>query len=232
MVSLWGDVEHHWRDSATALATVYFLLQGTPFIYQGQEIGMTNTVFDGIADFDDVLARNRWQERVAAGEHPADVLADLSITARDNARTPMQWSAAPGAGFTTGEPWLKPNPNHARINVAAQEADPDSVLNYYRRLIALRKAERVLGRSGTLLRVGDAYGGFATWCSRKERERVDAWITRVKQLPGVRLAPVWLDGRPRPTAARGEGGPRPLRELPAGGHAGGTGARRRSRGAT
>lgn len=144
VVSLWGDVEQHWRDSATALATVYFLLQGTPFIYQGQEIGMTNTVFDGIADFDDVLARNRWEERVAAGERPADVLADLAITARDNARTPMQWSAAPGAGFTTGTPWLKPNPNHARINVAAQEADPDSVLNYYRRLIGLRKAERVL----------------------------------------------------------------------------------------
>ena len=96
------------------------------------------------AVFDDVLARNRWEERVAAGERPADVLADLAITARDNARTPMQRSAAPGAGFTTGTPWLKPNPNHARINVAAQEADPDSVLNYYRRLIGLRKAERVL----------------------------------------------------------------------------------------
>ncbi|WP_443089819.1 alpha-glucosidase [Zoogloea sp.] len=144
VVSLWGDVEHHWRDSATALATVYFLLQGTPFIYQGQEIGMTNTVFGGIADFDDVLARNRWQERTAAGEDEAAVLADLALTARDNARTPMQWSAAPGAGFTTGRPWLAPNPNHVRINVAAQQADPDSVLNYYRRLIALRKAERGL----------------------------------------------------------------------------------------
>lgn len=144
VVSLWGDVEQHWRDSATALATVYFLLQGTPFIYQGQEIGMTNTVFGGIADFDDVLARNRWHERVAAGEDEAAVLADLALTARDNARTPMQWSDAPGAGFTTGRPWLAPNPNHARINVAAQQADPDSVLNYYRRLIALRKAERGL----------------------------------------------------------------------------------------
>lgn len=144
VVSLWGDVEHHWRDSATALATVYFLLQGTPFIYQGQEIGMTNTVFGGIADFDDVLARNRWQERTAAGEDEAVVLADLALIARDNARTPMQWSDAPGAGFTTGRPWLAPNPNHVHINVAAQQADPDSVLNYYRRLIALRKAERGL----------------------------------------------------------------------------------------
>ncbi len=143
-VSLWGDVAHHWHASATALATVYFLLQGTPFIYQGQEIGMTNTVFDGIDDFDDVLARNRWQERTAAGEDEAVVLADLALTARDNARTPMQWSDAPGAGFTTGRPWLAPNPNHLRINVAAQQADPDSVLHYYRRLIALRKAERGL----------------------------------------------------------------------------------------
>lgn len=148
VVSLWGDVEHHWRDSATALATVYFLLQGTPFIYQGQEIGMTNTVFEGIADFDDVLARNRWEARLAAGEREVEVLADLAITARDNARTPMQWSAAPGAGFTTGRPWLKPNPNHTRINVEAQQADPDSVLNHYRRLIALRRAERVLIEGG------------------------------------------------------------------------------------
>ena len=147
-VSLWGDVEHHWRESATALATVYFLLQGTPFIYQGQEIGMTNTVFEGIADFDDVLARNRWEARLAAGEREVEVLADLAITARDNARTPMQWSAAPGAGFTTGRPWLKPNPNHTRINVEAQQADPDSVLSHYRRLIALRRAERVLIEGG------------------------------------------------------------------------------------
>jgi alpha-glucosidase len=144
IVSKWGDVEHYWHESATSLATMYFLMEGTPFIYQGQEIGMTNTRFDGIEDFNDVFAKNEFAQQRAKGV-PADaIIAELAITARDNSRTPMQWDASPNAGFTTGKPWLKVNPNYPAINVAQQEADPDSVLNYYRRLIALRKAEPVL----------------------------------------------------------------------------------------
>ena len=139
VVSKWGDTGALWRESATALATLYFLMQGTPFIYQGQEIGMTNSEFASIDDFDDVLARNDYALRLAAGESVQAILADLTLNSRDNARTPMQWDDSAHAGFTTGQPWLAVNPNHDRINVAQQRDDPDSVLNHYRRLIALRK---------------------------------------------------------------------------------------------
>lgn len=144
IVSKWGDTGRYWRESATALATMYFLMQGTPFIYQGQEIGMTNTRFDSIDDFNDVFAKNQFRLRTAQGESAEAVLAGLSITARDNARTPMQWDGTANAGFTTATPWLKTNPNYIWLNVARQQLDPDSVLNYHRRLIALRKAEPVL----------------------------------------------------------------------------------------
>jgi alpha-glucosidase len=144
IVSKWGDVEHYWRESATALATMYFLMEGTPFIYQGQEIGMTNTRFDGIEDFNDVFAKNEFAQQRAKGVSAEAIIAELAITSRDNSRTPMQWDASPNAGFTSGRPWLKVNPNYPAINVAQQEADPDSVLNYHRRLIALRKGEPAL----------------------------------------------------------------------------------------
>ena len=144
VVSKWGDTGALWRESATALATLYLLMQGTPFIYQGQEIGMTNSVFASIDDFDDVLARNDYALRLAAGESASTILADLALNSRDNARTPMQWDASANAGFTTGRPWLAVNPNHRSINVAQQREAPDSVLNHYRRLIALRKAEPTL----------------------------------------------------------------------------------------
>jgi alpha-glucosidase len=144
VVSKWGDTGALWRESATALATMYFLMEGTPFIYQGQEIGMSNGIFERIEDFDDVLAKNDYALRRAAGEDPPSIIADLVLTGRDPARTPMQWDEGTNAGFTTGRPWLAVNPNHRRINVAQQRRDPASVLNHYRRLIALRRAERVL----------------------------------------------------------------------------------------
>jgi alpha-glucosidase len=153
IVSKWGDVEHYWRESATALATMYFLMEGTPFIYQGQEIGMTNTRFDSIADFNDVFAKNEFALQREKGVPADEIIASLATTSRDNSRTPMQWDASANAGFTTGTPWLKVNPNYPQINVAQQEADPDSILNYHRRLIALRKAEPALvhGRYALLL---------------------------------------------------------------------------------
>lgn len=153
IVSKWGDPVHHWRDSATALATMYFLMQGTPFIYQGQEIGMTNTVFESIDDFNDVWAKNQFMLRRAAGEDEVAILDDISLTARDHSRTPMQWDGSANAGFSTGRPWLKPNPNYPHINVARQQDDPVSVLSFYRSLIALRKAEPTLiyGRYELLL---------------------------------------------------------------------------------
>ena len=105
---------------------------------------MTNTVFESVDDFNDVWAKNQFALRRAAGDDEATILADVSLTARDHSRTPMQGDAGVNAGFSTATPWLKVNPNYPRINVAAQQDDPDSVLGYYRRLIALRKAEPTL----------------------------------------------------------------------------------------
>jgi oligo-1,6-glucosidase len=140
-VDHFGDPDPAWRSaSAKALATLLMTQRATPFLYQGQEIGMTNYPFAGIDDFDDVAARSRWEREVGTGRRAADaVLERLRWTSRDNARTPMQWTPGPGAGFTSGAPWLAVNPNAETVNVAAQADDPTSVLAHYRRLIALRK---------------------------------------------------------------------------------------------
>ena len=140
IVSRWGDTGALWRESATALATMYFLMQGTPFIYQGQELGMTNSRFATMTDFDDVLTKNRYAQMKRQGMPEDEILELLRVVSRDNSRTPMQWDASPNAGFTTGQhTWLKVNPNYPAINVAQQEDDPDSILNFYRRLIRLRR---------------------------------------------------------------------------------------------
>ncbi|EKM5760566.1 alpha-glucosidase [Cronobacter turicensis] len=153
VVSRWGDTEHHWRESATCIAAMYFLMQGTPFIYQGQEIGMTNTRFAGLDDFDDVSAHNKARDLRDQGMSEEEIVAFLTRTGRDNSRTPMQWNASPYAGFSTHEPWLKVNPNYEMINVESQQHDPHSVLNFYRQMIHLRKREPALiyGRYETVL---------------------------------------------------------------------------------
>ncbi|EKY1944315.1 alpha-glucosidase [Cronobacter turicensis] len=153
VVSRWGDTEHHWRESATCIAAMYFLMQGTPFIYQGQEIGMTNTRFASLDDFDDVSAHNKARDLRDQGMSEEEIVAFLTRTGRDNSRTPMQWDASPYAGFSTHEPWLKVNPNYEMINVESQQHDPHSVLNFYRQMIHLRKREPALiyGRYETAL---------------------------------------------------------------------------------
>ncbi len=126
--------------SAKALATMLLTLRGTPFLYQGDELGMTNYPFTRIEQYDDISARNLWRDQVVSGKVlAAEFLPELAKTSRDNARTPMQWNAAPNAGFTTGTPWLAVNPNFRTINVAAEQADRSSVLNYYRALLAIRR---------------------------------------------------------------------------------------------
>lgn len=123
------------------LATTSLLLRGLPFLYQGQEIGMTNCPFRDISEYNDINTKDQYQLALNAGCSKAEALAACHAHSRDNARTPMQWSDADHAGFTTGTPWLAVNPNYREINVAEQESRPDSVLNYYRKLIALRKNE-------------------------------------------------------------------------------------------
>ncbi len=123
------------------LGTVSVLFRGMPFIYQGQEIGMQNAVWNSVEEFNDINTIDQYQTARKAGLSEAEALNVCSEMSRDNARTPMQWSDTENAGFTTGTPWLKVNEKYHAINVAAQEKDPDSVLQYYRKLIALRKSE-------------------------------------------------------------------------------------------
>ena len=122
------------------LGTVSVLLRGIPFIYQGQEIGMKNAEWSCMEEFDDINTKDQYQVAVRAGLSEREALKICGKMSRDNARTPVQWNGAENAGFTTGTPWLKVNSDYREINVAAQENDPDSVLNYYRSLVALRKS--------------------------------------------------------------------------------------------
>lgn len=125
---------------AKMLGTISVLLRGIPFIYQGQEIGMQNAVWNTVDEFNDINTIDQYHTARDAGLTDKEVLEACSRLSRDNARTPMQWNAEKNAGFTTGTPWLKVNDNYTEINMETQDTDPDSVLNYYRKLIALRKS--------------------------------------------------------------------------------------------
>jgi oligo-1,6-glucosidase len=140
-VSRFGEDAAYRERSAKLLATVLHLHRGTPYVYEGDEIGMTNFPFAGIDDFRDIESLNHYAEAVAAGDDPGRVLKSLSYKSRDNARTPMQWDDSPQAGFTTGTPWIGVNPNYKEVNAGAAIADPDSVFHHFRKVIALRHDE-------------------------------------------------------------------------------------------
>lgn len=125
--------------SKKMLGTLMFMLKGLPFIYQGQEIGMENTTFTSIDQIDDISTLDEYQVALNAGLTPEEALKTVAAESRDNARTPFQWNDGVNAGFTEGTPWLQVNPNYTRINLESQRNDPDSVYQYYRKLIALRK---------------------------------------------------------------------------------------------
>ena len=150
VVSRFGDEGEYWAQSAKMLGTVVHCLRGTPYVYQGEEIGMTNAGFTSLEQYRDVESLNHYHILRARGLHEDSVYDILRVHSRDNARTPMQWDASTHGGFTTAKPWLSVNPNHTRINAAAQVGDPDSVFSHYRKLIALRKQYDVI-----------AYGDFA-----------------------------------------------------------------------
>jgi len=145
MVSRFGDEGKFRKESAKMLATMLHTMQGTPFIYQGEEIGMTNARFESIDDYRDIETLNMYREKVLEqGEDPRKVMQIIHDIGRDNARTPMQWDDSPHAGFTTGTPWIKVNPNYNAINVKEAMADPDSIFHYYRKLIALRNRNDIM----------------------------------------------------------------------------------------
>jgi oligo-1,6-glucosidase len=144
-VSRFGNDGPFRVESAKLLGTFVHMLQGTPYVYQGEEIGMTNVAYPSIEDYNDIETVNLYHELVdEKGADPQATLALLHAKSRDNARTPVQWNAAANAGFTTGKPWLKVNPNYPQINVESALADPDSIFYYYQKLIHLRKSIPVM----------------------------------------------------------------------------------------
>ena len=144
IVSRLGDEDRYWKESAEMLAASVHLMRGTPYIYQGEEIGMTNPHFDDIRQYRDVESLNYYRILLEQGKTSREAMDILQARSRDNGRTPVQWNAGENAGFTTGTPWIGIDKNYQTINAAAQRNDPDSILAFYKRLIQLRKEKKVI----------------------------------------------------------------------------------------
>ncbi|ELC8361773.1 alpha-glucosidase [Clostridium perfringens] len=144
VVSTWGNDKEYLTECAKAFGAIYFLQKGTPFIYQGQELGMTNVKYHSISEYDDVKTINTYNERIESGVSEEIALKEAWVTSRDNSRTPMQWNSSKNAGFTCGKPWIGVNENYKRINVEVEERDENSVLNFYKKLIKLKKSNEAL----------------------------------------------------------------------------------------
>ena len=144
VISTWGNDREYLRECATAFGLMYFMQQGTPFIYQGQEIGMTNVKFDSIYDYNDVKGINIYKEKIEQGLSKEEALKYVWAVSRDNSRTPMQWDNSNNAGFTDGTPWINVNDNYKTINVNNQINDENSILNFYKNMIRIRKENETL----------------------------------------------------------------------------------------
>lgn len=144
-VSRFGDDGQYWKESAKMLATCVHLLRGTPYVFQGEELGMTNAGYTSIAQYRDVESLNYYQIMLQSGKTEEEALEVLRRRSRDNGRTPMQWDGGEHAGFSRAAPWITPPENYRTINAEAELRDPDSILHYYKRLIRLRKEEPVIG---------------------------------------------------------------------------------------
>ncbi|WP_139904789.1 glycoside hydrolase family 13 protein [Clostridium thermarum] len=160
IVSRWGNDGEYRVESAKMLATVLHGMQGTPYIYQGEELGMTNVKFP-IEDYRDIETLNLYAERKAAGYPIEDIMKSIYSKGRDNARTPMQWDSSTNAGFTDGTPWIKVNPNYTEINAESVLRDKNSIFNYYKKLIRLRKEYEVFVKGDYELLYEDHPGIFA-----------------------------------------------------------------------
>ncbi len=143
-VSTWGDDKNYWKESSTALGLMYFMQQGTPFIYQGQEIGMTNVKYKSINDYNDIKSVGIYNDMIEKGIDKDKALRHLWAVSRDNARTPMQWNNSINGGFSSSNPWIKINPNYTEINVENQLSNEDSILNFYKKMIKIRKENEAL----------------------------------------------------------------------------------------
>ncbi len=161
IVSRWGNDGAYRQESAKMLATLLHGMQGTPYIYQGEELGMTNVAFPTIDNYRDIETLNMYRERTQAGYDEADILRSLHAKSRDNARTPMQWDTTANAGFTAGTPWMQVNPNYTAINAADEVADAGSVFHYYQTLIRLRKQYLIFSEGDFTLLFADHPALFA-----------------------------------------------------------------------
>jgi oligo-1,6-glucosidase len=145
IVSRWGDDKEYRVISAKMLATTLHMMKGTPYIYQGEEIGMTNVRFETIGEYKDIETLNMYKERVLEnGEIVDDIMTSIYTKGRDNARTPVQWDKTANAGFTDGTPWIQVNPNYPEVNAQKALEDPDSIFHYYKKLIELRKKHEII----------------------------------------------------------------------------------------
>ena len=144
IVSRWGNDKEYRVESAKMLATLLHGMKGTPYIYQGEELGMTNVRFKNLDDYKDIESLNMYKERREKGYNHKDIMESIYTKGRDNARTPMHWDDSENAGFTSGEPWIKVNPNYKEINAKVQINDENSIFNYYKRLIKIRKSNPVV----------------------------------------------------------------------------------------
>ena len=169
-VSRFGNDNPAYREtSAKMLATCLHMMQGTPYVYQGEELGMTNAYFDKLEDYRDIESINFFTELTEAGiMTPEYMMKCLMLRSRDNARTPMQWNDSAQGGFTSGEPWIRINPNYKEINAAQQLGDPDSVFYYYQKLIRLRKEKEII-----------VYGSFEALC--RDDDKIFAYTRKLDQ---------------------------------------------------
>ena len=183
IVSRFGNEEKYWKESAKMMATAIHCMQGTPYVYQGEELGMTNPHFISIEQYRDVESLNYYQILLENGKTKEEALHILAERSRDNSRTPMQWSAGKYAGFSEQEPWIQTEDNYQNINVEIEEKDPDSILSYYKKLIALRKEMPIIakGRIHFLEEVPEAVLGYEreyegqkllVFCNLKEEEQI------------------------------------------------------------
>lgn len=155
-VSLYGDDRRYWKESAKMLGCYLHTLPGTPFVYQGEELGMTNLYLPSIEEYDDIDTKNYYYTMIREGASHEKALSESQIISRDNARTPMQWDGSANAGFSEARPWLPVNPNYTKINAERQMEEEDSVFRFYQKLIALRKENPVM-----------VHGDFRLCCDRE-----------------------------------------------------------------
>ena len=192
VVSRFGDEGEYWKPSAKMLGTVIHCLRGTPYVYQGEEIGMTNPGFTSLDQYRDVESINHFHILRDRGLHEDSAYDILRVHSRDNSRTPMQWDASEGGGFSEAEPWISMNPNHKTINAASQVDDPDSIFSHYRKLIALRKQYDVIA-NGDFAPLDMAHPSVLAYTRRTDREDLVV-INNFYRKEADWTCPVDLDG--------------------------------------